>query len=141
MQLWLIFSVKFTFPLEKTGVESGVMKDEWKDTLDYAKRYLNLVPESSQVIWWKLFNASCSRKWSNVLSLIELRFFFCIPVSNGHVERVFKSDLRSSLSVLRLWWKDKQRRQVQVKRAPCRKPSEVPDEVEQEASDQFTLDD
>ena len=56
---------------------------------DYAKRYSNLVRKSSQVIWWKLFNASCSRRWSNVLSLIEL--LFCIPVSNGHVERVFKT--------------------------------------------------
>ena len=53
-------------------------------------------------IWWKLFNASCCSKWSNILGLVEL--LFCIPVTNGHVERVFstlkhiKTNLQSSLS-------------------------------------------
>ena len=35
--------------------------------VDYSKRYLNLVQEPYQVIWWKLFNASCCSKWSNIL--------------------------------------------------------------------------
>ena len=115
----------------------------------YSKHYLSLVQESYQVIWWKLFNASCSSKWANKLGLVEL-LLFCMPITNGHVERVFsslkrmKTDLRSSLSenhlddllnisvdepllqnwdstsAVRLWWKDKQRRQVGDRTAsPC----------------------
>ena len=91
-------------------------------------------------IWWKLFNAADSSKWTNVLALIEL--LFCFPMANGHVERTFsalkliKSDRRSCLSedhlddlvriavdgpplsqwdargAVQLWWKAKQRRQV-----------------------------
>ena len=53
----------------------------------YAKRYLNLVQVDHQILWWKLFNSVDARKWSNILMLVEL--LFCLPVSNGHVERVF----------------------------------------------------
>ena len=111
---------------------------------DYARRYLNLVQEDYPSIWWKLINAANANKWGNVLSLIEL--LFCIPMSNGRVERVFfcsdiKSDRRSSLSedtldhlvcitidgpplaqwdasdAVHLWWRSKQRRQIQYTRA------------------------
>ena len=134
------FSTRFVNPLQKAGIDTSVLLDEWKDMAGYSKQYLNLVQESYQVIWWKLFNASCSSKWSNELGPVEL--LFCMPIINGHVERVFsslkriKTDLRSSLSedhlddllkisvdgplhqnwdsisAVRLWRKDKQRRQV-----------------------------
>ena len=76
-----------TVPLQNAGVEISFIAEEWHDLLDYAKRYLNLVRDSIQVVWWKLFNAACSSKWSNVLFLIEL--LFCIPIANGHVEQMF----------------------------------------------------
>ena len=150
-------SVRFAIPLQNAGVEISLLGEEWKDMLDYAKLYLNLVQEDYQAIWWKLFNAASSNKWSNILSLIEL--LFCIPVANGHVERIFstlkhiKSEKRSSLSedhlddllrisvdgpplkkwdaggAINLWWREKQRRQVNDKRAaPKRK--QKPDTAE-----------
>ncbi len=78
------------------------MQEEWRDMLEYARLYLNIVQEPNRVIWWKPFNASCSSKWSNVLGLIEL--LFCLPLANGHVEHMFsslkliKSEKRCSLS-------------------------------------------
>ena len=115
--------------------------------VDYAKRYLNLVQVEYQVLWWKLFNAVDAKKWTNILSLVEL--LFCIPVSNGHVERVFsqlkiiKTERRTCLGEDRLeslivadapslsqwgasgaverWWNDKTRRSVKDSRAPPKK--------------------
>lgn len=46
--------------------------------------------------------APSSKNWTNILNLIEL--LFCLPMSNGHVERVFstlkliKTDHRSCLN-------------------------------------------
>lgn len=138
----------FQVPLEKAGIDVSLVKEEWDDLTDYAKRYLNLAEEEYRVIWWKLFHAPDAKKWTNILSLIEL--LFCLPVANGRVERVFsslkliKSDRRSSLSedrldhlvriavdgppfsewdsthAVHLWWKSKLRRQVQDTRATPR---------------------
>ena len=47
----------FEVPLERAGVDTSVIKEEWGDMNDYAKRYLNLAQESYLTIWWKLFNA------------------------------------------------------------------------------------
>ena len=135
----------FKTPLERAAVDTSVVKEEWEDMTDYARRYLDLVQEDYRAIWWKLFNAANANRWTNVLSLIEL--LFCIPMSNGRVERVFsalkpiKSDRRSSLTedtldhllritvdgpplaqwdasdAVHLWWKGKQRRQVEDTRA------------------------
>ena len=69
--------------------------------VECAKRYLNLVQDDYKVIWWKLFNAPDSTKWTNILTVVEL--LFCLPVSNGHLERVFsqlkliKGERRTSL--------------------------------------------
>ncbi len=139
----------FTVPLQHAGVEVSAIQEEWHDLLDYVRQHLNLVRDPIQAVWWKLFNASCSSKWSNLLSLVEL--LFCIPISNGHVERMFshlkhiKSEKRSTMSenhlddilrisvdgpplkdwdagaTIRLWWNDKQRRQVNDKRAAPKK--------------------
>ena len=66
-----------------------VIEEEWLDMVFYAKTYLNLVQEDSQTIWWKLANCTNSKKWINVLALIEL--IFCLPMSNGHLEQVFST--------------------------------------------------
>ena len=99
-------SSHFSVPLEKSGVDCGVLEEEWLDMHDYAKRYLNLATENYRIIWWKLFNAPTSSKWRNILALIEL--LFCFPMANGRLERVFsslkliKSDRRSRLGKDRL---------------------------------------
>ena len=125
----------FVAPLENAAVNSSLVQGEWDDMLEYAKSYLNLTGEDYRVIWWKLFNGPDLTRWSNILSVTEL--LFCIPVSNGHLERVFsqlkliKSDRRSRLGddnldnllrikvdappllqwdstgAVNLWWKDK----------------------------------
>ena len=48
------------------------------------ERYLNLVQEDYITIWWKLYNSFDAHKWSNILELL-----FCLPMANGHLERVF----------------------------------------------------
>ena len=86
-------STRFLVPLENASVNCARLNEEWDDIVEYAKRYLNLVQDNYKVIWWKLFNAPDSTKWTNVLAVVEL--LFCLPVSNGHLERVF-SQLSSS---------------------------------------------
>ena len=110
---------------------------------DYASQYFNLV-DSYRVIWWKLFNCTESGNWINILALVTL--LFCLPASNGKVERIFsrlkniKSIRRTSLgeekldellriaegpdtsqwqpaSALKLWWVDKTRRTRRTVRA------------------------
>ena len=108
--------------------------------VDYSRKYLNLTQDKTLTIWWKLFNVPSSKNWTNILNFIEL--LFCLPMSNGHVERVFstlklmKSDRRNSLSehhlddimrimiegpplsqwdpsrAIQLWWQEKLRRSV-----------------------------
>ena len=79
--------VRFLVPLENANVDCSLVMDEWDDLLDYAKRYLNLTQEDYTIIWWKIFSASDAKKWTNILSVVEL--LFCLSVSNGHLERVF----------------------------------------------------
>ena len=139
-------------PLEKSGVDVSVLKDEWIDLVDYGRKYLNLTQDKTLTIWWKLFNAPSSKNWTNILSLIEL--LFCLPMSNGHVERVFstlkliKSDHRSCLSehhlddiihimiegpplsqwdssgAIQLWWQEKQRSVGDTRKAPKKKKTD-----------------
>ena len=150
------FSSHFQTPLQRVGVDTSVIKEEWEDMNNYVRCYLDLVQEKYHTIWWKHFNASNAYKWEKFLSLIEL--LFCIFMSNGKVERVFsalkliKSDRRSSLSedtldhlvritvdgpplaqwdasdVEHLWWRSKQRRQVQDRAAPRLSTSHAQDD-------------
>lgn len=131
-------STRFRVPLEKDGVDCSLIQEEWEDIVDYAKHYLNLVYESYIVIWWKLFNSVDANKRQNILTIVEL--LFCLPLSNGRLERLFlqlkliKSDRRSSLGedrldqllrialdapplskwdasgAVQLWWNDKTQR-------------------------------
>ena len=89
-------------------------------------------------MWWKLFSSPDANKWTNILTMVELTF--CIPLSNGHVERCFsqlkitKTNRRVGLgedrldqilririegpplekweptNAVKLWWTDKTRR-------------------------------
>ena len=99
-------STRFLVPLENASVNCAVLNEEWDNIVEYAKRYLNLVQDDYKVIWWKLFNSPDSTKWTNVLAVVELPF--CLPVSNGHLERVFsqlklvKSEQRTCLGEDRL---------------------------------------
>lgn len=135
------FTHRFQDPLLKRNVVVTQIKEEWDDMIDYAKRYFDLVRDDYRVIWWKLFNCAVSSDWTNVLALISL--LFCLPVSNGKLERIFslmkniKSMRRTSLgedtlddllriaqgpdvsewnpkSALKLWWDDKTRRPVRA---------------------------
>ena len=73
-----------------------------EDPKSQIRSHLNLVQENYKVIWWKLFNCSDAKKWSNVLSFTELHF--CLPMANGRLERIFstlkfiKSDRRNCLN-------------------------------------------
>ena len=157
-------SARFEVPLQKAKVDITLLEEEWEDMVEYAKRYLNLVQEDYQTIWWKLFNSVDSKKWTNVLSLVEL--LFCLPMANGHVERLFsslklvKTDRRSCLSedhldhlvrikadgpplaewdasaAVQLWWKDKTRRQVADTRTA---PQTSSSQVDLSESEPYTL--
>ena len=112
------------------------------DMVDYTWRYL----KKYQVVWWKLFNAVDAKKWSNILSLVEL--LFCLPTANGWVERIFsqlkliKTERCTCLGIHRLdsliwiaaaappltkwdaigvvqhWWGDKKHQKVKDTQAP-----------------------
>ena len=92
---------RFRTPLENAGVDCSAVQDEWDDMVDYGKRFLNLVQDDYKINWWKLFNAVDAGSWANVLKVIEL--LFCLPISNGKLERVFsqikliKNDRRTFL--------------------------------------------
>ena len=78
---------RFQIPLEAASLDVSAVQEEWDDMVDYGRKYLNLVQEDYKVLWWKLFNAVDSGQWKNVLGVVEL--LFCLPMSNGHLERVF----------------------------------------------------
>ncbi len=159
---------RFRVPLEAANVDCSLVQDEWDDMVDYGKRFLNLVQDDYKVNWWKLFNAVDASKWANVLKVIEL--LFCLPLSNGHLERVFsqikliKNNRRTCLRentldqliwinveglplsewdssyALNLWLKDKTRR---LNRRDTPKPSTLqPDSSDEDENnaDAFTLD-
>ena len=92
---------RFRIPLQEANVHRILVPEEWDDMLDYAKRYLNLVQDEYKTNCWKLFNATDASNWTNVLKVVEL--IFTLPVSNGHLEKVFsqvkliKTNNRTSL--------------------------------------------
>lgn len=124
----------FREPLEASDVDLAYIQDEVEEVVEYARQYLSTETESYKRIWYKLHVAPDVQKWTNLLALCEL--LFCLPFSNGHVERIFstlkvtKTDRRTNLntSTLRdlleikvegpslsdfnakhaveLWWKD-----------------------------------
>ena len=139
-------SERFRVPLEQANINVSLLQEEWDEMADHATRYLDLVTQDNNTVWWKLFNSTSAKNWSNILGLVEL--LFSLPMSNGHVERVFsqlkviKTNRRTCLgedrldSLLRiatigppllewdaspaveLWWSDKRRRDIEDTRAP-----------------------
>lgn len=80
-------SERYAIPLEASQVDGSVLIEERNDMTDYARQYLDLVTQENNSVWWKLFNCASAKNWCNILALVEL--LFCLPMSNGHVERVF----------------------------------------------------
>ncbi len=83
---------KFRIPLENASVDDSLVQEEWDNMVEYGKTFPNLVQDDYKVNWWKLFNCVDASKWSNVLKVIEL--LFCLPVSNGHLERAFSQIIK-----------------------------------------------
>ena len=72
-------TTRFHIPLEKAGVDVMLLKEEFVDMLDYAKRYLPLSQDGYRTTWWKLFNAPDSDKWANILpTYVEWKSRTCI---------------------------------------------------------------
>ena len=44
-------------------------------------------PQDDRAVCWKLFRSVDAKSWTNVLAVTEL--LFCLPASNGRLERVF----------------------------------------------------
>ena len=78
-------STRFSATLHEAQVNS-THQQEWDYVVLYAKQYIDLVSNSYKLVWWKTFNCPDTKKWSNILGLVEL--LFTIPISNGHVERL-----------------------------------------------------
>ena len=134
--------------------------------MEYGKCYLNLVQDNYSTVWWKLFNCVDAKRCCNVLGIIEL--LFCLPLSNGHLERIFsqlkliKNDGRTNLSenwldqlvrinvdgppmekwdpssALEIWYKEKCRRVTASTRASTSHVTES-EEMEDDQSEPFFL--
>jgi len=66
--------------LESGSVDSSVIQEEWDDMVKYTRKYTNLVQEDylTQLI-----------PSSSVIVLAVIELLFCLPISNGNLERVF----------------------------------------------------
>ena len=91
----------FREPLEAVGADLALIYDELEECVGYARKYLSILSESYQTIWYKLSISPDSSRWPNILVLSEL--LFSLPFSNGKVERIFsmlklvKTDRRTNL--------------------------------------------
>ena len=98
-------ATRFESALVSASFSTASLQEEWEDMVSYAKKYLNLT-DSHLIVWWKLFNVAESCRWRGMLLLAEL--LFCLPMSNGSVERMFsslkhiKTDRRCRLNESRL---------------------------------------
>ena len=61
--------------------------DEFHDILFYATQFISMSSTNYQTVWWKVFHCPNAANWSNALKHVQL--LFCLPVSNGKLERVF----------------------------------------------------
>jgi hypothetical protein len=132
---------RFLIPLQSANVNIKEIKSEYAAMIEYATEFIAISSLDYHSVWWRLFHASNSASWSNVLKLAEI--LFSLPVSNGKLERVFstassiKVEKRSRLSnrslddllllntpkvpissfnpdpSIDLWWLDKTRRPSQ----------------------------
>ena len=75
--------------LQSFSWDTTQINEEWEDMVDYVRRYSNIAKEDNQIIWFKLFNCPESKKWMNILAVVEL--LFCLPIASGRVERAFSA--------------------------------------------------
>ena len=74
----------FGVPLERGGIDSSLVQEEWDDMVEYAKQYLNLVLQDYKLVWWKLLMLK-----SGAMFWLSLSCLFWLPIANDRVERVF----------------------------------------------------
>ena len=67
----------FGVPLERAGIDSSLVQEEWDDMVEYAKQYLNLVLQDYKVVWWKLLMLK-----SGAMFWLSLSCLFCLPIAN-----------------------------------------------------------
>ena len=162
-------SERFAAPLQHANIDTALLQGEWDNLVGYGKDYLNLATEENNVIWWKLFNSPSAKEWANILGLVEM--LFCLPMSNGHLERVFsqlkliKTNRRNCLSedrldslvriattgpplkqwdagnAVELWWSDKKRRNVGEPRGLHAQPTSGAAVEDRDPSTSITLED
>ena len=48
-------SVRFKVPLEQANINISLLQEEWDEMADHARRYLDLVTQDNNTVWWKLF--------------------------------------------------------------------------------------
>lgn len=79
--------IRFTLPLQAAQADTTVIKAEFGNMIEYAVQYIATTSLDYRSVWWRLFHASCSAEWSNVLILAKL--LLSLPASNGKLERTF----------------------------------------------------
>ena len=161
----------FREPLEAKGTCIFALVDEIDEVVHFYRKYIESQAEGDyKKVWYKLFNAADSRKWSNVLLVTEL--LFALPFTNSKVERTFstmkvvKTDQRTSLKTdtlddlmeinvegpsldnfsadraINLWWSDRTRRPNQKPRKEYRKRKQTnnDDSDPEETASDFSID-
>lgn len=78
---------RFSSPLQGAQADTTVIKAEFGNMIEYAVQYIATTSLDYQSVWWRLFHASTSAEWSNVLTLAKL--LLSLPASNGKLERTF----------------------------------------------------
>ena len=74
----------FREPLEAVGADLALIYDELEECVGYARKYLSILSESYQTIWYKLSISPDSSRWPDILVLSELLFSL-------KVERIFST--------------------------------------------------
>ena len=64
--------IRFTLPLQAAQADTTVIKAEFGNMIEYAVQYIDTTSLDYRSVWWRLFHASCSAKWSNVLILAKI---------------------------------------------------------------------
>ena len=77
----------YSLLLREGGADVSVIQKERDDVASNANDYLDLMTQNYKAVWWKIYRRIDAKKWENILMDIEI--LFCIPVSNGQVERLF----------------------------------------------------
>ena len=79
----------FSVPLEARGASTLIIMEEIEDTVQYARKYLNVVNTEYKKVWYKLHTCPNARNWPHVILLSQL--LFSLPFSNARVEQIFSA--------------------------------------------------